>query len=134
MGTGSGAPTAKVEAATPDEGRFDLERSEARLLVRRPGVPEVEIPIDKKEFLIGRLAAEADLVIDEDLVSRKHAVLTVDERGYFQLKDLESKNGITFEGRTVRRLNLLDGDKFSIGKTEMTFRARIPRRAPVEKA
>lgn len=129
MGTGGGAPTAKFQVAVPEPEAFDLERSGAKLLVRRPDVPEVEIPISKNEFLIGRLAAEADLVLDDDLVSRKHAILTVDERGYFQLKDLESKNGITYEGRTVRRLNLLDGDVFKIGKTELTFHAKIQRYA-----
>ena len=128
MGTGSGAPTAKFPVAMEAES-FDLLRSEAKLIVRRPDVPEVEIPIEKNEFLIGRLAAEVDLVLDDDLVSRKHAVLTVDDRGYFQLRDLESKNGITYQGRMVRRLNLLDGDVFHIGKTEMTFRAKIQRYA-----
>jgi pSer/pThr/pTyr-binding forkhead associated (FHA) protein len=126
MGTGGGAPTAKFEVANESQP-FDLLRSEAKLIVRRPDVPEVEILIEKNEFLIGRLAAEVDLVLDEDLVSRKHAVLTHDDRGYFQLKDLGSKNGITYEGRMVRRLNLLDGDVFKIGKTEMTFRAKIER-------
>jgi hypothetical protein len=128
MGTGNGAPTAKYEAAV-EKVEFDLLRSGAKLMVRRPDVPEVEIPIEKNEFMIGRLAAEVDLVLDDDLVSRKHAVLTHDERGYFQLKDLDSKNGITFEGRMVRRLNLLDGDVFKIGKTEFTFRAKIERYA-----
>jgi pSer/pThr/pTyr-binding forkhead associated (FHA) protein len=128
MSGGSGAPTAKYQVA-PENEPFDLLRAEAKLLVRRPEVPEVEITIEKNDFLIGRLAAEVDLVIDDDLVSRKHAVLTHDERGYFQLKDLESKNGITYEGRTVRRLNLLDGDVFKIGKTEFTFRAKIDRYA-----
>jgi pSer/pThr/pTyr-binding forkhead associated (FHA) protein len=128
MSNGGGAPTAKFVAAV-DGGDFDLLRSEAKLIVRRPDVPEVEIPIEKNNFSIGRLAAEVDLVLDDDLVSRKHAVLSHDERGYFQLKDQDSKNGITYEGRMVRRLNLLDGDVFKIGKTELTFRAKIARYA-----
>ncbi len=128
MGTGGGAPTAKYQA-TEDVQPFDLVRAEAKLIVRRPDVPEVEIAIEKNDFLIGRLAAEVDLALDDDLVSRRHAVLSADDWGYFQLKDLESKNGITFEGRTVRRLNLLDGDTFKIGKTEFVFRAKIQRYA-----
>lgn len=130
MGSGGGAPTAKWPAAVPeaDDGEpLDPRRAEARLLVRRPDVPEVEIPIERNEFLIGRLAAEADLVLDDDLVSRRHARLTMDSRGYFRLEDLGSKNGITYEGRMVRRLNLLDGDVFKIGKTELTFHAKIER-------
>ena len=88
-----------------------------RLKVRRPGVPEVEIPIDKREFIIGRLASQVDLVLDDELVSRRHASLTANERGYFRLEDLGSQNGIKFEGRPVRRLNLLDGDEILVHGT-----------------
>lgn len=129
MGSGSGAPTAKFAAAGPSSEETDFESAGVKLIVRRPDVPEVVIEVDKNEFLIGRLAAEADLVIDDDLVSRKHAILTVDERGYFRLTDLGSKNGITYAGRTVRRLNLLDGDVFKIGKTEIVFHAKVGRYA-----
>jgi hypothetical protein len=103
-----------------------LRQAEARLLVRRPDTPEVEIKVDKQGFRIGRLASDVDLVIDEDTVSKLHASLTMDERGYFTLSDLGSKNGIEFEGRPVRRLNLLDGDAFRIGTTELVFRANLP--------
>lgn len=137
MGSGGGAPTARWPALVPqadESAPLDPKRAEARLLVRRPDVPEVEIAVERNDFLIGRLAAEADLVLDEDLVSRRHARLTMDQRGYFRLEDLGSKNGITYEGRTVRRLNLLDGDVFKIGKTEFTFHAKIQRNvAPEEK-
>ena len=77
--------------------------------------------------MIGRAAAVADLVLDDDLVSRKHARLHVDPRGYFRLEDLGSINGIRFAERTVRRLNLVNGDVFWIGRTEMVFAAEMPR-------
>jgi pSer/pThr/pTyr-binding forkhead associated (FHA) protein len=105
----------------------DLRRAKPRLVVRRPGVPEVEIPIEKTEFTIGRHANEVDLVLDDELVSRRHAKLTIDPRGYFRLEDLGSQNGIKFEGRPVRRLNLIDGDKFMIGKSELVFHATMTR-------
>ena len=130
MGSG-GAPTGMWETVPEhleDESpKLDLERLKPRLKVRRPGVPEVEIPIDKREFVIGRLASQVDLVLEDDLVSRRHACLTANERGYFRLEDLGSQNGIKFKGRPVRRLNLLDGDEFSIGKAEFTFHANIKR-------
>ena len=128
--TSGSAPTGKWETIPPhlgEEGEVDPARMNARLHVRRPGVPEVEIPVDKSEFLIGRLAAEVDLVLDDDLVSRKHAQLTMDSRGYFRLQDLGSRNGIKFKGRTTRRLNLIDGDEFSIGRADFTFRAEMTR-------
>jgi pSer/pThr/pTyr-binding forkhead associated (FHA) protein len=107
----------------------------AKLIVRRPNVPEVEIPLEKSEFVIGRAANEVDLTLDDEMVSRKHARLTLDGRGYFKLEDLGSRNGISYAGRVVRRLNLVDGDKFNIGKTELEFHAnmtRFPKRAVPE--
>lgn len=127
----SGAPTAKWESlrdgSAEDSG--DLATSGARLLVRRPGVPEVEVTIDRSEFIIGRQASEVDLVVEDEWVSRKHARLSMNERGYFVLEDLGSQNGIRFQDRPVRKLNLMDGDVFSIGRTEFTFLAAMGRRS-----
>lgn len=125
-----GAPTGKWETipehlASPTVA--DVRRAAPKLTVRRPGVPAVDIPIERTEFVIGRQPDEVDLVLDDDWVSRKHAKLTFDERGYFRLEDLGSQNGIKYEGRPVRRLNLVDGDKFAIGKTEFVFHAVMNR-------
>lgn len=130
----AGAPTGKWPTLPPHltEPTSAAPSDGAKLIVRRPGVPEVEIPIEKDELVIGRKAAEVDLALDDELVSRRHASLTMDVRGYFKLQDLGSKNGITFAGRTVRRLNLIDGDEFSIGKTDFVFHAAMKRFEGIE--
>lgn len=129
----AGAPTKVWEALPPElapkDSVGDLRAAGARLLVRRPGVPEVEIQLDRSEFVIGRQASDVDLVLEDDWVSRRHARLFVDERGYFRLEDLGSQNGIEFTGRPVRRLNLVDGDVFGIGRTRFTFHADMSRRS-----
>jgi pSer/pThr/pTyr-binding forkhead associated (FHA) protein len=128
--TRGGAPTGKWETV-PDHLQSDedaeMRQAEVRLIVRRPGVPEVEIPVEKTVFVIGRLPSEVDLVLDDELVSRRHAQLTAAGRGYFKLEDLGSQNGICFQGRPVRRLNLVDGDSFEIGRTEIVFHAKMSR-------
>lgn len=138
-----GAPTSKWpslepslepggDAADPLAGPDDRARPgppralNAVLSVRRPGLPEVKVPVTSG-LVIGRSPALADLVLDDELVSRRHARVHVDTRGYFRLDDLGSRNGIRFADRTVRRLNLVDGDTFCIGKTELTFSAEMPR-------
>ncbi|MEO1335713.1 MAG: FHA domain-containing protein, partial [Myxococcota bacterium] len=83
-----------------------------RLTVSRPDVPDVEIELKADEFVIGRATQGVDLTLEDDLVSRKHAKLSVKDNGYVMLEDLGSKNGITYSERTVRRLNLVDGDEF----------------------
>ncbi|MCK6551214.1 FHA domain-containing protein [Myxococcota bacterium] len=125
-----GAPTGKWPTTSralegPAEPG-DPKQVGAKLTVRRPDVPDVEIPLEKAEFVIGR-QPDVDLTLDDELVSRRHARLTMDARGYFKLEDLGSRNGITYAGRNLRRLNLIDGDVFSIGKTEFTFHARMDR-------
>jgi pSer/pThr/pTyr-binding forkhead associated (FHA) protein len=126
-----GAPTGKWPSLPPQlvtaEEHPTLAESKPRLVVRRPDVPEVVLPIQKPEFLIGRLASEVDLALDDELVSRRHARLIADQRGYFRLEDLGSRNGISYLGRFVRRLNLVDGDEFEIGKTRFVFRAELKR-------
>lgn len=131
-----GAPTARwvvppdaASAAQADEEaiRKLLTDARPRFIVRRPDVPEVEIEIDKNEFAIGRSPALADLVLDDDLVSRHHATLKIDARGYFVLQDHDSKNGMVFQERPTRRLNLHDGDTFLVGRTELEFRAELTR-------
>src|SRR5690554_5087274 len=63
---------------------------------------------------------ENDLVLDDPAVSRFHAVIEVDERGYL-LRDTGSKNG-TFVGKLgVREIYLSDGCVFRVGNTEVNF-------------
>ncbi len=125
-----GAPTGKWETMPPhlqDDRKIDIRDAEPKFIVRRPGVPEVEIPIEKTEFVIGRLGSEVDLVLEDERVSRKHAKLSMNDKGYFLLEDLGSQNGIRFQDRVVRRLNLVDGDEFHIGETHFVFRANLNR-------
>lgn len=126
-----GAPTG-VHSALPkhlqdDAAPFDLAAAEAKLVVTRTGLPEVTLPIERPEFLIGRAVEGVDLTLDDDAVSRHHAKLTVNERGYFRLEDLGSTNGVQFEGRRVKRINLVDGDVFVIGDARIRFEAQMNR-------
>ena len=122
-----GAPTAMWPSADAAGGGFDLARAEARLVVHREGLPDVPWPIQQPEFLIGRALQGVDLTLDDEAVSRQHARLTVNERGYFRLEDLGSTNGIIYQGRRVKRLNLVDGDAFEIGEARLEFFARMDR-------
>ena len=128
--TDRGAPTSKwpsVNESLEDvDTRSRPQLEDAVLCVRRPGLPEVRVEITDG-LVIGRSPALADVVLDDDLVSRRHAQLRVDARGYYRLEDLGSRNGLRFHERTVRRLNLVDGDVFYIGQTEMAFTAQMKR-------
>lgn len=73
-----------------------------------------EFPIpDDGELLIGR-AADLDMVLVEDMVSRKHAKL-VGQEGVLQLVDLGSTNGTFVNGEKIRRADLKKDDRVLIG-------------------
>jgi SARP family transcriptional regulator, regulator of embCAB operon len=69
---------------------------------------------------IGR-RPENDIVLDDDDVSRYHAVV-IDTGTGFVLSDLRSTNGVTVAGRRIRgSATLADGDRIRIGNHEFTF-------------
>jgi DNA-binding SARP family transcriptional activator len=72
---------------------------------------------------IGR-RADNDIVLDDDDVSRYHAVV-IDTGGEFVISDLRSTNGVQVGGRRIRgSATLADGDRIRIGSYQFTFQIR----------
>ncbi len=85
-------------------------------------------------LVIGR-ASECNLVLDDALVSRRHARIFVED-GKAQIEDLGSANGVRVNGeRVVGKVELRPGDRVTLGKQEMVLRAQqgglVPRRSPM---
>lgn len=73
-----------------------------------------EYPLpDEAEIVIGR-GGELDIVLVEDMVSRKHAKITTQE-GKIMIHDLGSTNGTFVNGEKIRRARLKEGDRVLIG-------------------
>ena len=73
-----------------------------------------EFPVaDEGELIIGR-AADLELVLFEDMVSRKHAKVTA-AGGNLTITDLGSTNGTFVNGEKVRRRDLVAQDRILIG-------------------
>jgi len=82
-----------------------------------------EYPLaDSGELIIGR-SSELDLVLIEDMVSRKHARLTL-AAGGITIADLGSTNGTFVNGEKVRRAQLKEGDRILIGTSILKLVAR----------
>jgi hypothetical protein len=73
---------------------------------------EFPIPEDG-EILIGR-ASDLDLVLVEDMVSRKHAKITT-QGDKIVIQDLGSTNGTFVNGEKIKRARLKEGDRVLIG-------------------
>jgi FhaA, N-terminal domain/FHA domain len=69
--------------------------------------------------VVGR-SREADIVLADPNVSRRHAEFRRDESGW-HVVDLGSTNGIKVNGRRVDQAGLSPGDQITIGVTDLTF-------------
>ena len=66
--------------------------------------------------VLGR-SPQCDVHIDQEGVSRRHAMLERTVEGAVQIVDLDSRNGTFVNGEPVSRETLRDGDKIQIGGT-----------------
>jgi hypothetical protein len=72
------------------------------------------------ELLIGR-SPGCDIWVDEPLISRVHALLTI-EPGQVSIEDLRSRNGVQVNGRLVLRTAILrEGDCVSLSSARLVF-------------
>lgn len=75
---------------------------------------------DAQEYVFGRDAAEADVVLNDDLVSRKHVKVRRDWSGT-HVEDLGSRNGIKLNKKRTRKATLKDRDEVEIGGVRLLF-------------
>ena len=73
-----------------------------------------EFPLEMgQEIEIGR-SSELDMVLVEDMVSRRHARITADN-GQLEIEDFGSTNGTFVNGKKVKTAKLEEGDRILIG-------------------
>ncbi|NRD49283.1 FHA domain-containing protein, partial [Corallococcus exiguus] len=75
---------------------------------------------EAQEHVFGRDEKEADVILKDDLVSRKHAKVRRDWSGT-HVEDLGSRNGIKVNKKRVNRKALKDGDELEIGATRFVY-------------
>ncbi len=108
-----GEPEAPPSAAPVQVG-------EATLVVLEDGRPGTTFRIRTQTVTIGRLP-ECDIVIPDPGASRRHAQIRADG-GEYVLTDLGSTNGTLVNDRPVIEHVLSEGDRITIGTTELQFR------------
>lgn len=91
------------------------------------------------QYALGRNAS-CQIILDDALVSRRHALITVDGDEIF-VEDLQSRNGVLVNGQRIPEpTSLTLGDVVTIGSQELHLLQgyetveRMPRAAPANKA
>jgi hypothetical protein len=88
-------------------------------------------PLNAPQIRIGRLL-ENDLVLNDPHVSRRHALIRLEE-GRYVLYDLRSTAGTTVNGDPIRSHGLRAGDVINFGNVEVIY-GQGPGRPPSEVA
>jgi pSer/pThr/pTyr-binding forkhead associated (FHA) protein len=73
-----------------------------------------EFPLPSASNVIIGRGGELDIVLVEDMVSRKHAKISIAE-GKIVIEDLGSTNGTFVNGEKIKRARLKEGDRVLIG-------------------
>jgi pSer/pThr/pTyr-binding forkhead associated (FHA) protein len=109
------APERKLEEKAREPGqRHDLTAPVTVI------TPQGDLELGTGSLLIGRLP-ECDVLLQDNLVSRMHARISVQEDAVV-VEDLHSTNGVYVNGRRVGHSTVLrEGDRILIGTTEISL-------------
>lgn len=114
------APTAAESA--PNTGQTQQRTLASQLVVTEGPLQDTVIDLHGAPLMLGR-AAEADLILDDDYVSGRHARLFPQGSRWF-LEDLGSTNGTYVNGAQLARTVAVEpGTPIRIGKTVLQLRA-----------
>lgn len=116
-GTPGTALTQAGATALNDLGSMEGPANAVRLVVLGSGLPMTLTLPTEGEVVVGR-AESVDVRIDEESISRKHAIIRVSE--HITIEDLGSLNGTRVRDRSLQRGDveeIIPGEAFEIGKT-----------------
>jgi hypothetical protein len=116
-------PLATPAVAAPHFEPGPVPRGVASNLLQPPAVvltPWGAVELERGSLLIGRLP-ECDICLNDDLVSRMHARISVQDDAVF-IEDLHSTNGIYINrARVQQQIKACEGDRLLIGSTELSI-------------
>ena len=137
-----GIATRMVQGPTPEPGEPEPQAEPAGTMVYRKPQPETEAvsaeelglgreivsltvngtkhELDGTSVTIGR-SRECDIQLPDPNVSRRHAEVRQEGAAYWAI-DLDSTNGMEVNGRRQKRAKLRQGDRITLGSTELVFR------------
>jgi pSer/pThr/pTyr-binding forkhead associated (FHA) protein len=95
------------------------------LILRQGGESYRAFEVRKDRMTIGR-SRESDIALEDEAISRVHAVVTRDEAGTYRIHDQNSANGTYVNSERISEFVLEDGDEIQLGLMVLEFRQSEP--------
>lgn len=91
-----------------------------RLTLKSKGFPDgcIELVPDQLPVILGR-SRTCDITINDELLSRQHSEIAIDDLGRLRIRDLGSTNLTIVNERDVETHELVDGDVILLGETQI---------------
>lgn len=96
-----------------------LDRFRASLVVVAGENAGHAYALDRSKLVLGR-GAEAAIRVDDEALSRRHAVFEVQGNG-FRVTDLSSTNGVFVNGERIETVMLNHGDRLGLGSLKCKY-------------
>jgi pSer/pThr/pTyr-binding forkhead associated (FHA) protein len=94
----------------------------AQIIIKEGDVHKI-LQLDKDVVSIGR-SGKNDVVLEDKSISRSHAQIRKASDGFMAV-DLDSHNGIYFQGNRIKERKLEVGDEINIGKAVIVFEKEV---------
>ena len=115
---------AEVTVQLSKEGDRQLEPDDVRVVEAHLKKREREPASEHGNLRIGAYRRGRDILLDDDKISRKHAMFFLDDDGP-SVVDLLSTNGTHVNGKRVSDADLSEGDIVNVGKTRFVVRTEV---------
>jgi pSer/pThr/pTyr-binding forkhead associated (FHA) protein len=111
----------KVMPAARVSGDFRdfLDRHEVKLVQVSGDMAGLQFRLEQETCTLGR-GAEADLTVESEAASRRHAAIEFAD-GQYRIRDLGSTNGVYLNGEIIQIAELRHGDRIDIGGQVFQF-------------
>jgi diguanylate cyclase (GGDEF)-like protein len=117
----------RLDQTVSDDGPVESPVSEGRpwLIVAYGNDRSRHIQLQPAPLTIGR-GQEADIVLDDDRVSKVHCIVRVTAQGDVEVTDAGSRNGTFVDGNRIERALLLPKSELRIGGTVLRMEHKDP--------
>jgi pSer/pThr/pTyr-binding forkhead associated (FHA) protein len=95
------------------------------LILRQGAGSDRTFEVHKDCMTIGR-SRESDIALEDEAVSRVHAIVMRDEEGTYRIRDQNSSNGTYVNSERISEYVLEDGDEIQVGLIVLQFRQFVP--------